>query len=203
MEWPVGWRRFVLVSSAKQQTTTAINGSGAAPLAASIDRYLAEGRIPESGWLAATVPGLVDAWRVALERHGTMSLGVLLEDAIHYAERGFPLTARQARHNREMEPTAAAFGETVAIFFPDGHPPPAVTSCASPTSPGRCGRYRQTGRAPFSMVRSPRRSWPLQPGPAASSRLAISPTMARKSSSRSRRPTADGRCSSSLPSPRA
>ena len=76
-------------------------------------------------WLAATVPGPVDAGRVALERHGTMSLGVLLEDAINNAERGFPLTARQARDNREMEPIAAAFGETVAIFFPDGHPPPA------------------------------------------------------------------------------
>ena len=120
----LGGDAFLLVASAERQTVTAINGSGAAPLAASLDRYLTEGRIPESGWLAATVPGLVDAWQVALEGHGTMPLGALLEDAIHYAERGFPLTARQARSNREMA-AIAAFEETRAIFFPDGQPPPA------------------------------------------------------------------------------
>src|SRR5437879_4793086 len=48
----------------------------------------------------------------------------LLEDAIHYADRGFPLTARQARNNAEMASIAAPFKETRAIFFPDGHPPP-------------------------------------------------------------------------------
>src|SRR5207253_2499643 len=73
----LGGDAFLLIASAERKTVTAINGSGAAPLAATVDRYLAEGRIPESGWLAATVPGLVDAWRTALERHGTMSLGTL------------------------------------------------------------------------------------------------------------------------------
>ena len=121
----LGGDAFLLVASAERKTITAINGSGAAPLAATLDRYLPEGRIPESGWLAATVPGLVDAWQVALERQGTMPLGRLLEDAIHYAERGFPLTARQARSNRDMAPTAEPFEETRAIFYPDGRPPPA------------------------------------------------------------------------------
>ena len=120
----LGGDAFLLVASAQRKTVTAINGSGAAPLAASIDRYRSAGRIPESGWLAATVPGLVDAWRVALDNHGTMPLGALLEDAIHYADRGFPLTARQARNNAEMASIAAPFKETRAIFFPDGHPPP-------------------------------------------------------------------------------
>jgi gamma-glutamyltranspeptidase / glutathione hydrolase len=121
----LGGDAFLLVASGERGKVTAINGSGAAPRAASLDRYLAEGQIPESGWLAATVPGLVDAWRVALEGHGTMSLGVLLEDAIHYAERGFPLTARQAKSNRAMAAVASAFPETMAIFFPGGQPPPA------------------------------------------------------------------------------
>ena len=121
----LGGDAFLLVASGERHTVTAINGSGAAPLAANLERYLAIGRIPESGWLAATVPGLVDAWRVALENHGTMSLAALLEDAIHYADRGFPLTARQARSNQQMAEAASPFQETRAIFFPDGHPPPA------------------------------------------------------------------------------
>ena len=128
----LGGDAFLLVASAERKTVTAINGSGAAPLGASIERYRAEGRIPESGWLAATVPGLVDAWRVALEGHGTMSLGALLEDAIGYAERGFPLTDRQARNNREMAAVAAWFPETTAIFFPNGHPPPAGSVLRQP-----------------------------------------------------------------------
>ncbi len=75
--------------------TWAINGSGAAPWSATLAGYRERGRIPETGWLAATVPGLVDAWRVALERFGTRPLSSLLA-AIHYAEDGFAPTARQA-----------------------------------------------------------------------------------------------------------
>jgi gamma-glutamyltranspeptidase / glutathione hydrolase len=119
----LGGDAFLLVAARGEPGVTAINGSGAAPLAATIDRYA--GGIPESGWLAATVPGLVDAWRVALERFGSRPLGSLLGDAIHYAERGFPLTARQARSNLAMAPVAMSVPETRAIFYPGGSPPPA------------------------------------------------------------------------------
>ncbi|HXL19521.1 MAG TPA: gamma-glutamyltransferase, partial [Streptosporangiaceae bacterium] len=58
----LGGDAFLLVASADSGTVTAINGSGAAPLDCTIDRYLPLGRIPEYGWLAASVPGIVDAW---------------------------------------------------------------------------------------------------------------------------------------------
>jgi gamma-glutamyltranspeptidase/glutathione hydrolase len=119
----LGGDLFLLVASAERGTVTAVNGSGAAPHNATIDRYLAQGRIPESGWLAASVPGIVDAWQVALARFGTRPLAALLEDAIGYAEAGFPLTARQARSNAEMAAIAAAYPETRAVFFPNGRPP--------------------------------------------------------------------------------
>jgi gamma-glutamyltranspeptidase/glutathione hydrolase len=119
----LGGDAFLLVAEPGRERITAINGSGAAPLAATIDRY-AKG-IPESGWLAATVPGLVDGWRVALERFGSRPLGALLEDAIHYAEGGFPLTARQARSNQAMAGVGMRVPETRAIFYPGGEPPPA------------------------------------------------------------------------------
>src|SRR5437867_12599385 len=110
-----------MIASTKETTATAINGSGAAGLALSLERFT--GGIPESGWLAATVPGIVDAWRVALERHGTMAPAALFEDAIRYAERGFPITARLARNLREFMQIAAAYPATMAVFFPDGRPP--------------------------------------------------------------------------------
>jgi gamma-glutamyltranspeptidase/glutathione hydrolase len=121
----LGGDAFMLVASAEDRTVTAINGSGAAPQGCTIDRYLPLGRIPEQGWLAASVPGIVDAWEVALQRFGTRPLGTLLKDAISYAEAGFPLTARQARNNAEMMAIAAEFPETRAVFFPDGRPPAA------------------------------------------------------------------------------
>jgi gamma-glutamyltranspeptidase / glutathione hydrolase len=121
----LGGDAFMLVSSADRRTVTAINGSGAAPQNCTIDRYLALGRIPEYGWLAASVPGIVDAWQVAVERFGTRPLASLLEDAITYAQAGFPLTARQARNNAAMAAIAAEFPDTRAVFFPDGRPPAA------------------------------------------------------------------------------
>ena len=119
----LGGDAFLLIRPSRTGKVTAVNGSGAAPLAASLERYQAEGGIPSSGWLAASVPGIVDAWQAALELFGTRPLASLLEAAIHYAEAGFPLTARQCRSISEMAPAAAAFPETAAIFLPEGEPP--------------------------------------------------------------------------------
>ncbi|TME45041.1 MAG: hypothetical protein E6I56_10410 [Chloroflexi bacterium] len=121
----LGGDGFMLVATARDRQVMAINGSGVAPAAASLERYQALGEIPSSGWLAATVPGLVDAWWVALQRFGSVPFAELLQDAVHYAERGFPLTARQARQNREMAPVGMPFPETRNVFFPGGKIPEA------------------------------------------------------------------------------
>src|SRR5437867_12634540 len=110
-----------MIASTKETTATAINGSGAAGLALSLERFA--GGIPESGWLAATVPGIVDAWRVALDRHGTLPPAALFEDAIGYAEQGFPVTGRLARNLREFMKIANAHPATLAVFAPDCTPP--------------------------------------------------------------------------------
>src|SRR5438094_2965384 len=117
----LGGDAFLLIASTKETTVTAINGSGAAPLALSLERFT--GGIPESGWLAATVPGIVDAWRVALDRHGTMAPAALFEDAIGYADQGFPVTARLARTRRDFIRVAASLPATLAVCVPDGRPP--------------------------------------------------------------------------------
>jgi gamma-glutamyltranspeptidase/glutathione hydrolase len=95
------------------------------------------------------VPGLVDAWRVALERFGTRPLGSLLIDAIRYAEEGFPLTARQAASNREMADVALAFPETRAIFFPGGKAPPAGYLLRQPHLASTLRRLQQEGPEAF------------------------------------------------------
>jgi len=74
----LGGDAFLLVASTERGTVTAINGSGAAPHHATIHRSWlpVEFRNPA---VAASVPGIVDAWQVALERFGTRPLGDLAE----------------------------------------------------------------------------------------------------------------------------
>src|SRR6202171_3859637 len=57
----LGGDAFLLVASADRGTVTAINGSGAAPYQATLERYLELGRIPESGWLPPRRPAGVRA----------------------------------------------------------------------------------------------------------------------------------------------
>jgi len=128
---------------------TAINGSGAAPRAATLDRYRALGGIPESGWWSSTVPGLIDGWRVASERFGTMSLGRLLEDAVSYAEDGFPISARLARQNAEMAAVGLAHAATRAIFSPNGEPPPAGYRLRQPNLAATLRRLQRDGADAF------------------------------------------------------
>src|SRR5256714_9142676 len=145
----LGGDAFMLVASAGSRTFTAINGSGAAPQQCTIDHYLPLGRIPEYGWLAASVPGIVDAWHVAVERFGTRPLGTLLADAITYADAGFPLTARQARQNAAMALIAAEFPDTRAVFFPDGRPPAAGFNLRQPDLARTLRTIQAEGAAAF------------------------------------------------------
>jgi gamma-glutamyltranspeptidase / glutathione hydrolase len=85
---------FAIVWNAKKRELKALNASGRAPLAASIDELKKRGfdKMPENGIHAVTVPGAVDGWAKLLERYGTMKLTQVLQPAIDYAERGFPVT---------------------------------------------------------------------------------------------------------------
>jgi gamma-glutamyltranspeptidase / glutathione hydrolase len=115
---------FFLVSDSDGDVR-AVNGSGAAPLAATREIYAGMGEIPDSGWRASTVPGMVDGWQVAHKRWGKLPWNALFEAAIHYAndgfvvspslEMGFTFGAEKFRH----------FPETARIFLAEGRPPQA------------------------------------------------------------------------------
>ena len=76
----------------------ALNGSGRAPAAATIDFY--EGvqmREPDpTSAHSVTVPGAISAWETLLAAHGTKGLDELLRPAIGYAEHGHGITSRVA-----------------------------------------------------------------------------------------------------------
>ncbi len=105
MSTGVGGDVFALTYIAQTDELTALNGSGRAPAALTIDhvRRSGETEMPEIGPLSITVPGTVDGWAALIERHGSMPLSDVLQPAIDYAECGYPVSEIIAHEWREVE----------------------------------------------------------------------------------------------------
>ncbi|MCH6551988.1 MAG: gamma-glutamyltransferase [Planctomycetes bacterium] len=74
----LGADAVVLVYVADEKKVYSINAEGTAPALATIDWYREhnDGKIPRSdGLLSASMPAVIDAWYVMLDRWGTMSFG--------------------------------------------------------------------------------------------------------------------------------
>ena len=93
MSTGVGGDMFALVWMAGEKQVHALNGSGRAPAAASIDQLTSKGltEIPYSGPHAVSVPGTVDGWNTLITTYGTMPLAHVLGPAIEYAQEGHPV----------------------------------------------------------------------------------------------------------------
>ena len=84
----LGGDAFLVTHHAATKSNLAFNGSGEAPHGATPAAYGKE--IPLHGYKSGTVPGLVSTWFEAHARYGTLPMAKLLEQAIDYAENGFP-----------------------------------------------------------------------------------------------------------------
>jgi gamma-glutamyltranspeptidase/glutathione hydrolase len=105
MSTGVGGDAFALTYISKSDQLTALNASGRAPNAISIEtvKRLGHTEMPQTGPLSVTVPGTVDGWEKILQRHGSMPLSEVLQPAIHYAEQGYAVTPIIAKEWREHE----------------------------------------------------------------------------------------------------
>jgi gamma-glutamyltranspeptidase / glutathione hydrolase len=94
----IGGDCFCLYAPAGQKKVVALNGSGRAPRAATIDWYEQHGisALENTSAHAVTVPGAISAWETLLQAHGTKGLDELLRPAIAYAEHGHPVHPRVA-----------------------------------------------------------------------------------------------------------
>ncbi len=93
----IGGDMFALFYDARTRRVTALNGSGRAPAALTIDliqqQGLAQGdeiRDPLHAH-TVTVPGACAGWFDLIARHGTLSMKDIVAPAIHLAEEGFPV----------------------------------------------------------------------------------------------------------------
>ena len=110
MSTGVGGDVFALIWKAADKEVLALNGSGRAPMAATIADLHAKGhrRMPAFGPLSVSVPGTVHGWEVLLESEGTMTLADALAPAIDYAENGFPVSDIIAFQWKQQEDKLAA-----------------------------------------------------------------------------------------------
>ena len=90
----IGGDMFALVWNANEKRVHALNGSGRAPAAASIDELKSKGyrNMPDDGVFSVSVPGTVHGWETILNAHGSMPLFEVMQPAIRYAEEGFPVS---------------------------------------------------------------------------------------------------------------
>lgn len=117
----LGGDLFGVLYSANEGRMLALNGSGRSPKNVGREMFLAG--IPHRGMFAATVPGTVDSWIEAANRLGTRSLRDLLEPAIYYAERGFPVFPHLASVIRASHNTLGADPAWSRIFLQGGKIP--------------------------------------------------------------------------------
>lgn len=111
----------VIIYEAKTRRVHVINGQGPAPKAATPALFAAKGKVDGNGPLGATVPAVMDAMAIALERFGTMRLEQVMAPAIELAD-GFPMYAylRENLASNRKQTETYKWGH---LYYPEGRVP--------------------------------------------------------------------------------
>ena len=124
----IGGDCFALFYSAKTKKVTALNGSGRAPQALTLDLLTKQSFgevLPPYHAHTVTVPGAAAGWCDLLEQHGRLKIKDVLSPAVHLAESGFPvapITAYYWQRGAENQLSKAANGNELLL---DGRAPRA------------------------------------------------------------------------------
>jgi gamma-glutamyltranspeptidase/glutathione hydrolase len=108
-----------------------LNASGPAPASLSIDALEAAGvkEIPKFGFIPVTVPGAPSAWAALSKRFGKLPLTEVLQPAIDYAEKGYPISPTLGKYwkggyrNYKAQLNGPEFQAWFDTFAPGGRPP--------------------------------------------------------------------------------
>lgn len=119
----VGSDACILVYDSRTKKVVSINAEGTAPKLATIEWYQknAGGKIPvDNGLLSASLPGVVDAWYLMLDRWGTMTFAQVLAPAIELADRGFPISESMAGTLRGGVKKLGQFPSSTKLYLSGG-----------------------------------------------------------------------------------
>jgi len=126
----IGGGGFMLIYTAKDRGFAALDYRETAPLKASPDMFMRDGKpVPElaqNGVLAVAVPGEIAGIDAALRRYGTMKFSQVAAPAIKLAEDGFAANPHLAGEIAQMAAKLAADPGLREVFLkPDGTAPKA------------------------------------------------------------------------------
>lgn len=127
MSTGIGGDAFLLYYQAAEKTIYGINGSGRCPRALTLERLRQQGvmDVPQRGLGSVTVPGAIDAFYEAHQRHGSLPFADLFEPAIAYAREGFPVTEVIAGQWQAAVPLLSQWSSSAATYLLDGKAPQA------------------------------------------------------------------------------
>jgi gamma-glutamyltranspeptidase/glutathione hydrolase len=128
----IGGDCFCLYAPAGTGRVHALNGSGRAPAAASIDWYESQRMqvLENTSAHAVTVPGAISAWETLLKAHGRKGLDELLQPAIRFAADGWPVHPKVSWDWARSVEKLRKGGSTP--FLPHGMAPKAGDRFANP-----------------------------------------------------------------------
>ena len=148
----LGGDAFALYYEASTRQVTALNGSGRAPQALTLERLQREGlgqALPPYHPYTVTVPGAASAWCDLTARFGRLPLAASLAPAIRLAEEGFPvapLTAFFWRHSAENQLRDSVNGHELTL---DGRGPQAGEIFRNPGLARTLRRLAEGGKDAF------------------------------------------------------
>jgi gamma-glutamyltranspeptidase / glutathione hydrolase len=147
----IGGDLFAIVYDGQSKTLRALNASGRSAYAATPEVFAARGltRVPASGILSVTVPGVVEGWAELLSKHGTIAMSRALAPAIEYARNGYAVSEIISGQWRNSERKLAADPVTAATFLPCGHPPRAGDIFTNPNLAATLQKIAAGGRDTF------------------------------------------------------
>jgi gamma-glutamyltranspeptidase/glutathione hydrolase len=113
----------IILHHAKSGETQTISGLGRWPKAATVETV----RDPQTGNIgrglkSCVTPAAMDAWLLALDRFGTLSLGEILADPISLCENGYPMYDLLATAVAGRAEKLASTPGTRTVFVPNGRP---------------------------------------------------------------------------------
>jgi hypothetical protein len=140
----IGGDAFWLVYDAAARKVRYLDGGGRAARAATLERFSGQSEIPFRGIVPATLttPGAVASFCAAHQRYGKLPLGRCLQDAIHYARDGYPVSERLARWTKETNAELAQDPGSAALFLRSpGKNPALARTLEAIAAQGRAGFY--------------------------------------------------------------
>ncbi len=121
----IGGDAFAIVYDGNKGKLKGVNASGRSSYGANLSFFNDKGleRIPLTGMLPVTVPGLVDGWCKMIEIYGTMQLTEVFQYAINYAKNGFPVSQKLSDHIRDRSDVLAFSPDAKELFLNEGRAP--------------------------------------------------------------------------------